>query len=496
MSEFEEDYDDDFDLASHAPPGHLPPDLDTVPDHDYEDEDEFTLGLWYRSKPSLRLRPPINFSGRCSIIDTDRDHDFNNSGTTFGPSRSHMSGSTLHSGLNHLMVPRKSSFRSIPPDVIAALTDSELLHNPIYRNLHQDHYCLSSVLAKYAEQDLTGFGTVKSESPVPNMYQMIPHGVSSCCADSLGPNSHASSLGPSNSASQPTKFDMATNKTLEDLFESVEAPLMCPQCLPESVLWDFKDLKDQPGAPIVTKGNQKIIVQKLIKLIDSDPQSALRGNKSKSWTKTLIRKFFMDEYDQAILNLEAEQKILRLCSAHWKADTVITQDVAPMNAAKWALELSPGPKLPSASHAQKRSKDNLLVSGQKTVGVRGVSNESQRPAAHKITPTFLTHTKMDHTEPAPTNLRPLHVNPSADNLIVILTSDFPSLTDAPRLLRSMNTQSLFKQSEPSKQVTTLLNHLQFADPSLPEINKDNTCQGWGHEQFMAGGITLSVEAQN
>ncbi|KAI9439700.1 hypothetical protein H4582DRAFT_2075082 [Lactarius indigo] len=340
---------------------------------------------------------------------------------------------------------------------------------------------------------------------------------------------------------------------------------MRPQCLPESVLWDFKDLKDQPGAPIVTKGNQsrpklslalrrpngdtlsnlehsniqrsaEIIVQKLIKLIDSDPRSALRGNKSKSWTKTLVRKFFADEYDQAILDLEAEQKILRLCSAHWKADAVITQvflrrneaeakaaaamssaratsphsshsdnlcppaptalilqiqDVAPMNAAKRALELSPGPKSPSASHAQKRSKDNLLVSGQKTVGARGVSNESQRPAARKITPTFLTRTEMDRTEPAPTNLRPLHVDPSADNLIVILTSDFPSLTDAPRLLRSMNAQSSFKQSEPSEQVTTLLNRLQFADPSSPEIDEDNTCQGWGHEQFTAGGITLS-----
>lgn len=43
-------------------------------------------------------------------------------------------------------------------------------------------------------------------------------------------------------------------------------------------------------------------------------------------------------------------------------------DVAPINAAKRALELSPGPKSPSASHSQKRSKDKTKHSGQKNKG--------------------------------------------------------------------------------------------------------------------------------
>ena len=43
-------------------------------------------------------------------------------------------------------------------------------------------------------------------------------------------------------------------------------------------------------------------------------------------------------------------------------------DVAPMNMAKQALELSPGPKLPSAVHTQKRSKDSLMVPGKKPIG--------------------------------------------------------------------------------------------------------------------------------
>ncbi|KAH9047750.1 hypothetical protein EDB84DRAFT_1614692 [Lactarius hengduanensis] len=521
MSEYDDDcWDDDgfddFPTASHARPGQFPPDSDTPPD------------------PSTEVEAPNNYSRR-STIDTNRN--FDNSGTSFDPSRSHMSGSTLRSGPNHLAVPRKSSLRSIPPDVIAALTENELLDNPIYRNLRADHYRLSSVLAKYAERDLSA----KSEDPVPTMYQVLPRGVSSCRADSCGPDSRASSLGPSDSASQPTKVDMVIDKAIEDVLESVEAPLTRPRCLPDSVLWDFKDLKSQPGLAIVTEANKSrpkiqlalrhIIVKKLLKRIDSDPRSAVRTDKSKPWSKTLVWKFFPDEYDQAILELEAEQKVLRLCSAHWKADAVVTkvfqrietkaaaaaagsaaslhsnfsdnlypsaptasiprnQEVAPMNVAKRALELSPGPKSPSASHAQKRSKDDL-ISGQRTVGTKGFLNESQRSAPRKITPAFLNRIEMVPAEPAPTKLRLLHVDPSADNLIAILTTSFPSLTDAPRLLRSMNAQSSFKQSEPSEQVTTLLDRVQFADPSSPDIDEDNACQGWGHEQFTAGGVTLS-----
>jgi hypothetical protein len=111
-------------------------------------------------------------------------------------------------------------------------------------------------------------------------------------------------------------------------------------------------------------------------------------------TKSNIKKWFRAEFNQAILKLEAEKKYLCLCSAHWKADTMIGQaflrlsdaehkhrareassvpnplsqrdrvpasvpvlSVEPANSAKRALEWSPGPKSPSASHAQKRSKD-------------------------------------------------------------------------------------------------------------------------------------------
>jgi hypothetical protein len=147
-----------------------------------------------------------------------------------------------------------------------------------------------------------------------------------------------------------------------------------------------------------------IITQKLADLIKSDPCSAVYPDNSLPRTKTAIRSFFKAEYDQALLDLEAEHNLLRLCLYHWKADHMIIQAlyrrveaeratknracanpkpqepstvsipraVAPMNVAKRALELSPGPKSPSASHAQKCSKETT-VSRQKTAGSIGRS---------------------------------------------------------------------------------------------------------------------------
>ena len=56
----------------------------------------------------------------------------------------------------------------------------------------------------------------------------------------------------------------------------------------------------------------------------------------------------------------------------------------------------------------------------------------------------------------------------------------------------MSTHTSFKQGKTSEKVLTLLEHVQHAHPGSPEIDKDNKYLGWGHDQFMAGGITLST----
>ena len=129
---------------------------------------------------------------------------------------------------------------------------------------------------------------------------------------------------------------------------------------------------------------------------NSDPRAAMHA--CTPWTKTFFKKLFKEEYYQAILELEAQQPLLRLCSAHWKADTLVgqaflwrneggnvamcatslnyntsdandfqpleppQQDEVPVQTLKCTFELSPGPKSPSALHTQKHCKDNFQLS--------------------------------------------------------------------------------------------------------------------------------------
>lgn len=210
---------------------------------------------------------------------------------------------------------------------------------------------------------------------------------------------------------------------------------------------EYKHIRDYAGT----------IVRKLVDRIGPDP----RISEAKSLTKTLIKSLFYEEFRRAILELEAEKKELRLCAGHWKAEVMLAQallrrssdlegnaaksvvstisdlkafpppqlqppptappnvrDTAPTNASKRALELSPGPKSPSASHAQKRTRDNTRVSGPKTLSSLVPSREScipqvltanqylhtenKRPVACQLAPTFLSQVGVTNEEPATT----------------------------------------------------------------------------------------------
>ena len=175
-----------------------------------------------------------------------------------------------------------------------------------------------------------------------------------------------------------------------------------------------------------------LLVRQLLEQFSMDPR--LRAHKSV--TKSLFKSLFYTEYRQAILALDANEKLLRLCARHWKAEVLISQaflrrggsgaeikrehsvapvpssiapvpssivpvpsstvpvpssvalvpssvvpvptpvvpipmrwdveDMAPNATSKRPLELSPGPKSPSASHAQKRTKDGATLLGLRT----------------------------------------------------------------------------------------------------------------------------------
>ncbi|KAF8257122.1 hypothetical protein EI94DRAFT_1818942 [Lactarius quietus] len=517
----------------------------------------------------------MDFPGRQSAIDSLVGSDFG-----FAPPAKFcphhippsQSGSSLHSNFDpstaHLFLCRAHSpststdslAATLPADIIVVLSDVQLYQNPLHRDLQQKFIELSQTLTQYVQRDLRS-------GVIPNLYQaQAPQ-----CMDS-----RASSLGPSDSASQNlsqnqlTLDSVSVQRAVDDLLSHAEAPLMRPDYLPMSVLWDYEDcLNDPLGEAIIMEANKSrlqmslticrpnggkisrqmytnirtsanIIMRKLISFADSDPCSIPYG--SKPWTKSFIKDVFPAEFHQAVLDLEAEQTILRLCSSHWKAEAMIGQvflwrteqgdsesrgpldhsdvassnptgnpfdanmkasqppkpshtalaphvwDVASKNTTKCGYEQSPGPKSPSALQASKCTKDNAKSSGQKTMDPLVLPNHA--PAACMIVPSFLNCTEEIRAETAPI-LHPIYIDPSAKNLIAILTSKFPSFVNAPVLLRSMNAPSLVKQGTTSQNVATLLKHVQSVDPSSPDIDEDDAYQGWGHYQFMAGGLSPS-----
>ncbi|KAH8991732.1 hypothetical protein EDB86DRAFT_3079591 [Lactarius hatsudake] len=508
---------------------------------DYEDEDDF-MSTQRVPRPPLRSRPPIDFAGagwRSTVNSNVGLPAF--SAATCPPS--HMSDTTLHSGLGRSAAhtfPHKTSSSPRPsPDVIASLTVAELCYNANYLKLHEKFDQVCRALAMKTVEGFTPANTLQLSQTVSRVPP--PLRTKESCASSLGlhtEESRASSLGPSDSASQQMKFDLAYDKAIESLLETVELPSVRPHFLEKEVLWYYDDCAtDKKYGDIITLMNMyqlkmnlairrldgskvstqeysnirrsaAILIQRLIDLLVSDPSMAMHANDPKSRTKSFIRNAFKTEYNQAILELEAEHKLLRLLAESKAAaasnraraassippDNTLelppapipqAQDVAPVNVAKRAFELSPGPKSPSASQAQKCSKDGIAPTRQKTTGP---PVPSKPPRARKLVPTFLSRI---NAEPPSTNLCPVFVDPSADNLITVLTSEFPALTNAINLIRSMNVQLLFKQGKSSHNVSTLLERLQFADPGSPDIDEDNTCLSWGHDLFMAGGISPS-----
>ena len=134
--------------------------------------------------PSLRSRPPIDFSGwlgHSTYSTTASGSEINCSATAFSHPHSQLMGSTKGSTFAgpslkpftklsvfpHSMpsLDRDSS-RSprVPPSIIASLTVANLHHNPHYHNLCQRYDHVTGVLAAYVGQGLTESHVVSSNT--------------------------------------------------------------------------------------------------------------------------------------------------------------------------------------------------------------------------------------------------------------------------------------------------------------------------------------------
>ncbi|KAF9459837.1 hypothetical protein BDZ94DRAFT_1300247 [Collybia nuda] len=75
------------------------------------------------------------------------------------------------------------------------------------------------------------------------------------------------------------------------------------------------------------------------------------------------------------------------------------------------------------------------------------------------------------------------------------TQEFSEISHLPTCLESLQKvlSSAAFNGQPCSMTLALLNQIESADPTAPDIDEDNTNLGWGHMQFTAGGLTLSTE---
>jgi hypothetical protein len=140
-------------------------------------------------------------------------------------------------------------------------------------------------------------------------------------------------------------------QAINNLLNSVEAPSLRPDCILPTVLWYFEDCTmDKLYGNILTEANLSrprmsitlchedgtplsppefsnvrmiadLIVRQLLEKYSKDPHA--QG--VKLLTKLVFKSLFHTEYCQAILELEAEEWLLCLCTRHWKAEVMLSQ---------------------------------------------------------------------------------------------------------------------------------------------------------------------------
>jgi hypothetical protein len=147
------------------------------------------------------------------------------------------------------------------------------------------------------------------------------------------------SLGPSDSISQPEGAGSATNKVNS-------GGAVRPESYPRSVLWNIEDCQyygivteknaSRPPMEKCVRNNQgetistseynaiKTTARMLVNIhlvplgTPADPAA-----KTKTKTKTYYKKYFLQNFKDVLDKLEAQEPVLTLCAARWKAEHII-----------------------------------------------------------------------------------------------------------------------------------------------------------------------------
>ncbi|KAF8266967.1 hypothetical protein EI94DRAFT_1731693 [Lactarius quietus] len=231
---------------------------------DLEEDDEY-VGTQPVPKPPLRSRPATDFSDRrFSGVGTDFGippasdfpERFLGVGTDFGvppamdfPERfsgvgtdfgvptaahrprppSHMSGSTLNSGIipstahsySHKTYTPTNPPAGLSSEAIASLSLAQLYQNPLHRRVLQMYNNVCEVLIQRDLADVRARWSDVAPSITPHTHPALTY---------RDTDNRASSLGPSDSASQQ-RMEVTTEWSIEGLLARVEPPPVRPECL-------------------------------------------------------------------------------------------------------------------------------------------------------------------------------------------------------------------------------------------------------------------------
>ena len=141
------------------------------------DEAGYGVPIWRVSKPPLRSRPDIDFSGRSSTSQSDFLIPPSTCPASC-PAPSHISGSTLYSQIDHSVSHKaeKHPSASLLPrpskGVLESLTVEELYHNPHYKKLRREYDRLSETFTRFLGREL-GEARPVDRSVVPDICQGV-----------------------------------------------------------------------------------------------------------------------------------------------------------------------------------------------------------------------------------------------------------------------------------------------------------------------------------
>ncbi|KAH9948378.1 hypothetical protein B0H21DRAFT_679681, partial [Amylocystis lapponica] len=290
-----------------------------------------------------------------------------------------------------------------------------------------------------------------------------------------------------------------------------------PEKYPFEVLWNIADCQDDDDACPTNSNPSRPPMQKAIRRTDgtlltsaewnhiqssarqltagllmlplSKNVSSRRDQKIKL-TRTHFRSYHRDKWLKAIHELERRHPVVALCSGHWKAEHILGASL-----------LSKRSSSKRRSHGRdnlSESDDNGAISADDMVMTPTTSNDTTLSSGADVQPlppiTFLsTSTTVPSPQSKQIDVSFIKINPSPDNLLAILSHDFPTMNNGIDLLGAMNLSPNFSTgSPPSNDMITFIERIENADPNSDDMDKDDMDISWGHRQFTAGSMTCAT----